>query len=134
MVLSRKYNADTPNKLKVVLKCSKQHASALLNKVSPLGKLTIKKLSKAWGISPDYFYKENLDAQLEKLQPAKDLQEISWELKTIIDEIRSDIKLLTIGVRSLESSKKSIRADLKSINDRLEKFANTGDKKKLHTG
>jgi plasmid maintenance system antidote protein VapI len=87
MVLSRKYNADTPNKLKVVLKCSKQHASALLNKVSPIGKLTVKKLAKAWGISPDDFYKEEMVTLNHRKFPKRE-QKILVFYKGNIDKIK----------------------------------------------
>lgn len=132
--LCRKYKCEEPTRLAVILGASKQHASQLLKGKSTLGNLTIGKLCKTWKISADEFIKVEDSNNQEKINPSESSQEISWELKTIIDEIRSDIKLLTIGVQSLESSKKSIRAELKSINDRLNEYAKTGDKKKLHAG
>lgn len=130
MVLSRKHNADTPNKLKVVLKCSKQHASALLNKVSPLGKLTIKKLSAAWGIAPDEFYKEDI-----KQTPA---QEIPWSLQTIIDSIRDDVKAINSrmdaqgnALQGLQDDCLEVKNEIHEIYKRMYEAAESKDVRKL---
>ena len=126
MVLSRKYNADTPNKLKIVLKCSKQHASALINKVSPIGKLTITKLAKAWGISPEDFYKEDI----ENNSATPPVNDSVWALKAF-EGLEKQIELLKIGVKSLDGICSGQRTDIESIEARLEEAATTGKIVKL---
>ena len=126
MVLSRKYNADTPNKLKIVLKCTKQHASALINKVSPIGKVTIDKMANAWGVSPEDLYKENN----ENHSPLPPVNDSVWAMKAF-EGLEKQIELLKIGVKSLDGICSGNRTDIESIEARLEEAATTGKIAKL---
>ncbi len=48
-----------------------------------------------------------------------------------IDGLQKQIDIQLVGIRSLEDSKKQIKTDISSINNRLFEVANTGELKKL---
>jgi hypothetical protein len=116
----------------VHLKCKKQHASALLNKKSPLGKITLNKLAKSWGISPDDFYKEKTGQVVPLQEPSyhellNKVVALEKRFDTFEQSTNLNLNLTMMGLESLKDSKKYIESLLASIDSRLEKAGESGD-------
>lgn len=70
----------------------------------------------------------------EKVSPGESSQEILMLLQAFqkqIDGLQRQIDTQLVGIKSLEDSKKQIKADVASINSRLFAVADTGELKKL---
>ncbi|MFA5340167.1 MAG: helix-turn-helix domain-containing protein [Clostridia bacterium] len=70
----------------------------------------------------------------EKVFPSESSQEILMLLQSFqkqIDGLQRQIDVQLVGIKSLEDSKKQIKADVASINSRLFAVADTGELKKL---
>jgi transcriptional regulator with XRE-family HTH domain len=135
--LSKKYHVEEPAKLARILKTSIQHASQLLLGKSAVGKVTTDKLCRAWKIDPEEFVRVDTQDN-DKVSPETTSQENDWKMKHIldgmqkqIDGLQKQVDALLVGIKSLEDSKKQIKTDISSINNRLFEAANSGELKKL---
>lgn len=135
--LCKENNCDTATRLAVFLGATKQHASAILNKKSPIGKVTIERLSKAWGISTDEFIRVDT-TRADKTPQNKTSQEIPWELRTIIDgmskrldEFAERVEAQGKALQGFQSDCLSVKNDITNIYTMMNEAANTGKIKNL---
>lgn len=85
--LCKKFGADEPTKLALILKSKKQHASQLLLGKSSTGPATIKKLCKAWGIDEfEFIQRDDLTKNNFMRGWPEDAIEYCQKLKNVLEK------------------------------------------------
>lgn len=131
LILCRKFNCDTPKRLMNFLDCTKQHASALLNNKSPIGKATINTLAKKWGINPQDFYQEELGGGQKQTEQQQGNDLTLSILAGRVDDLSKRVDAQGIILQIMGTDSLEIKNDIKEIFKLMNIAADAKDMRKL---